>query len=275
VITHVEHVMGTAVSITVEPGSGDAAAAIADACAVLHAADETFSTFKAGSALSRHRLGELRAEDLPADMLEVLELSARAVRLTDGYFDPWAMPGGFDPTGLVKGWAAQRAVECLRHGGIAAAMVNAGGDIACFGPGPWRIGVRDPGDAERLICVADVAEAIATSGGYERPGELLDPHNHLPAARLVQATVIGEDLALADAYATALVVRGEQGLAMVEGTPYEAVIVTHDGRMLATPRFPIAAPRSHHAESVMEFQRPATQYAGLQRREPCVPVSGE
>ena len=151
------------------------------------------------------------------------------------------MPGGFDPTGLVKGWAAQRAVGCLRDAGMAAAMVNAGGDLACFGPAPWRIGVRDPGDAERLVCVADVTEAIATSGGYERPGELLDPHDRLPAARLVQATVVGEDLALADAYATALVVRGERGLAMVEGTPYEAVIVTHDGRMLATPGFPIAA----------------------------------
>jgi FAD:protein FMN transferase len=80
-----------------------------------------------------------------------------------------------------------------------------------------------------LICVAEVAIAIATSGGYERAGELLDPHDRRPAARLVQATVIGEDLALADAYATALVVRGEHDLATVEGTPYEAVIVTHDG----------------------------------------------
>ena len=53
--------------------------------------------------------------------------------------------------------------------------------------------------------------------------------------------MVGGDLALADAYATALVVRGERGLAMVDGTPYEAVIVTRDGRMLATPGFPIAA----------------------------------
>jgi thiamine biosynthesis lipoprotein len=241
VITHVEHVMGTAVSITVDPGSREPTAVIADACAVLHTADETFSTFKTGSALSRHRRGELRAEELPADLLEVLELSARAARLTGGYFDAWAMPGGFDPTGLVKGWAAERALRRLRDGGMVAAMVNAGGDIACFGPVPWRIGVRDPVDAERVVCVADVTEAIATSGGYERPGELLDPRYRLPAARLVQATVVGEDLALADAYATALVVRGEPGLAMVEGTPYEAVIVTHDSRMLATPGFPIAA----------------------------------
>jgi thiamine biosynthesis lipoprotein len=101
--------------------------------------------------------------------------------------------------------------------------------------------VRDPGDPERLVCVAEVDGAIATSGDYERPGELLDPHDRLPAARLAQATVVGGDLALADAYATGLVVRGERGLAMVDGTPYEAVIVTRDGRMLATPGFPVAA----------------------------------
>jgi thiamine biosynthesis lipoprotein len=110
-----------------------------------------------------------------------------------------------------------------------------------FRPGCLADRRTRPGRPERLVCIADVTEAIATSGGYERPGELLDPHDRLPAARLVQATVVGEDLALADAYATALVVRGERGLAMVEDTPYEAVIVTHDGRMLATPGFPIAA----------------------------------
>ena len=241
-ITHVEHVMGTAVSITVEPGPDDTEA-IAAACAVLHDADATFSTFKDGSLLSRHRRGELRSDELPPDLLEVLELSARAARLTGGYFDPWAMPGGVDPTGLVKGWAAQRALACLRDAGIEAAMVNAGGDIACFGPAPWRIGVRHPFDADRLVCVADVDDAIATSGGYERPGELLDPSDGQPALRLAQATVVGEDLALADAYATALAVRGEHGLGMLDGTPYEAVVVTHDGRMLATPGFPIAAPK--------------------------------
>jgi FAD:protein FMN transferase len=242
VITHVEHVMGTVVSITVDPAGGDSGRAILEACAVLHEADRTFSAFAAGSALSRHRRGELTADEVPADLLEVLELSARAVRLTGGLFDPWAMPGGVDPTGLVKGWAAERALEPLRHGATAA-MVNAGGDIACFGEVPWRIGVRDPRDAERLVCVADVESAIATSGGYERPGQLIDPRDGRPAARLAQATVVGESLALADAFATALAVCGERGLAMLDGMPCEAVIVTLDGRMLATRGFPLAAPR--------------------------------
>lgn len=244
-IGHTERVMGTVASFTVEPGElGDAAAreAIGGACRVLHAADAVFSTFRPDSPLSRLRRGEASAADLPSELLEVLELSARATRLTEGVFDPWAMPGGLDPTGLVKGWAAQRALDVLRDSGMAAAMVNAGGDIACFGPQPWRIGVRDPQSADRLVCVAEVAAAIATSGGYERPDEIVDPRSGAPAEALVQATVIGGDLALADAFATALMVAGEDGLTLLTAEPgYSALIVTGDGRMLATPQFPIAA----------------------------------
>jgi thiamine biosynthesis lipoprotein len=244
-IGHTERVMGTVASFTVEPGErgeGHARDAIGSACRVLHEADAVFSTFKPDSPLSRLRRGEAPADDLPPEVLEVLERSARATRLTQGAFDPWAMPGGVDPTGLVKGWAAQRALAELRQAGVEAAMVNAGGDIACFGPQPWRIGVRDPNSADRLVCVAEVSAAIATSGGYERPDEIVDPRSGRPADALTQATVIGDDLALADAFATALMVTGHDGLTLLAGEPgYSALIVTGDGRMLATARFPIAA----------------------------------
>jgi catechol 2,3-dioxygenase-like lactoylglutathione lyase family enzyme len=58
--------------------------------------------------------------------------------------------------------------------------------------------------------------------------------------RIGGASVVGHHLALADAYATALVLRGEPGPELVRGSPYEAVIVTLDGRMLASPGFPLA-----------------------------------
>jgi hypothetical protein len=58
---------------------------------------------------------------------------ARAEELTGGWFDAWAMPGGVDPTGLLKGWAAQRAADTLRAAGPPAAMDNAAGDIASDG----------------------------------------------------------------------------------------------------------------------------------------------
>jgi FAD:protein FMN transferase len=241
-IGHVERVMGTVVSLAASPGElgeAEAEAAIGRACRILHDADEMFSTFKPQSPLSRHRRGELAAQEMPAELFDVLELSARAVRLTGGAFNPWAMPGGVDPTGLVKGWAASRALDELRAAGVSAAMVNAGGDIACFGDEPWRIGVRDPHDADRLVCVAEVRSAIATSGGYERAGEIIDPRTGALAEALAQATVAGPSLSICDAYATALIVSGEQGLGMLE-PGYAAVIVTGDGRMLATPSFPLA-----------------------------------
>jgi thiamine biosynthesis lipoprotein len=247
-ITHVEQVMGTVASITIDPGGcgdAEAASALAGACQTLHDADAMFSTFRPDSALMRNRRGDLSAEEMPAQLLEVLELSARAVRLTGGAFDPWAMPDGFDPTGLVKGWAAQLAADELRNAGMAAAMVNAGGDIACFGPAPWRIGVRHPTDAQLLVCVAEVRTAIATSGGYERPGDILDPRSGRPAQSLTQATVTGPNLPLADAYATALIVCGADGLAALAQTGYNAVIVTAEGCMLATPGFPIAVTHVH------------------------------
>ena len=39
---------------------------------------------------------------------EVANLCADARDLTDGAFDPWSVPGSFDPSGYVKGWAASR-----------------------------------------------------------------------------------------------------------------------------------------------------------------------
>ena len=50
--------------------------------------------------------------------------------------------------------------------------------------------------------------AVATSGRYERGDHVLDPRTGLPATGLASVTVVGPDLAIADAYATAAVVLG-------------------------------------------------------------------
>src|SRR6266496_2207695 len=140
-------VMGTVVSFTVIPGGLAEAAVQASldaACGTLREADATFSLWDPRSPASRLRRGETRLDQVPAEVAEVLELCRTARAASRGWFDPWAVPGGFDPTGLVKGWAAKRALEVLRRAGAAAAMVNAGGDLAAFGcPGPgraWRAG---------------------------------------------------------------------------------------------------------------------------------------
>jgi thiamine biosynthesis lipoprotein len=101
--------------------------------AVLARADEVFSTWQPRSAVSRLRAGEITIAQAPAEVAGVLERCALARQLSDGWFDPWAMPGGVDPTGYVKGWAAQEALAAFSVPSIAGAMVNAAGDLASFG----------------------------------------------------------------------------------------------------------------------------------------------
>ncbi|MGH2907855.1 MAG: FAD:protein FMN transferase, partial [Solirubrobacteraceae bacterium] len=184
-----EPVMGTVVSFDVRPQglSGDATrAALRRACAALHDADACFSLYRADSPLSRLRRGELALGDAPEDIGEVLDHCRRVRELSGGWFDPWALPGGVDPTGLVKGWATERALRILEQAGVGAAMVNGAGDIAvCGRPAVdrrWRIGVRTPEASDRLSCVVEIDGAVATSGHYERGPHVLDPHTGEPAS---------------------------------------------------------------------------------------------
>jgi thiamine biosynthesis lipoprotein len=244
-LIHVEEAMGTTFSLRLEPGalqSDDAAAAIAGACRLLHEADDVFSTWNDASAISRLRRGELAVGDAPAEVAEVLDLCHRVGTLTDGLFDAWASPDGVDPTGIVKGWAIQRAAERLRDAGFAHVQVNGGGDIQLFG-GAQRIGVRSPDRVDLLACIVEVDGAIATSGLYERGGHLLDPRTGTAATGALSATVIGPELWLADALATALFIEGLPGLDRVAALDgYSALLIDADGSMRPSPGFPLIDP---------------------------------
>ena len=242
---HVEGAMGTMFSFRLEPGelpAADAAAAVAAACALLHRADDVFSTWSGDSVISRMRRGELALGDAPPEVAEVLDLCHRAARLTNGIFDAWASPEGVDPTGIVKGWAVQRAAELLRDAGFVTVNVNGAGDIQLFG-GTQRIGIRSPQRADLLACVVDVEGAIATSGLYERGDHLVDPRTGTAATGPQSATVVGPELWLADALATALFVEGLPGLnriAAIEG--HSAMLIDADGNMRPSPGFPLVDP---------------------------------
>jgi thiamine biosynthesis lipoprotein len=213
--------------------------------AVLARADEVFSTWQPRSAVSRLRAGEITIAQAPAEVAGVLERCALARQLSDGWFDPWAMPGGVDPTGYVKGWAAQEALAAFSVPSIAGAMVNAAGDLASFGGlgygRTFRVGITDPAAPRRLAAVVELSGAIATSGCYERGRHLIDPHSGRSAASVGSASVTGPDLGLADALATAAAVAGEPGLAFIEPIEgYEAFIIGLDGSRKWTEHFPFA-----------------------------------
>lgn len=246
IFRHAEPVMGTMVSFDIRPQGlpyEQTWSALGRACEVLHHADHVFSLYRSDSPLSRLRRGELGPADCPAEVPLVLELCERAFEQSCGWFDPWAVPGGVDPTGLVKGWAARQAAQVLRTAGVGAAMVNAAGDISVFGHPArgrrWRIGVRDPQAPDHLLCVVAAAGAVATSGQYERGPHVLDARTGAVASAALSATVCGPDLAFADAFATGLLAAGEEGLELLEPAGYEALIVLPDGGRRATDGFPL------------------------------------
>jgi len=250
-IHHLEDVMGTIVTIDVYSTAEVTGSELdvlhgqlARARAVLHHADEVFSTWQPHSPVSRLRRGEISLDQAPLEVAEVLRHCAAARELSHGWFDPWAMPGGADPTGYVKGWAAQRALAAFSAETISGAIVNAAGDIASFGglgdAQPFRIGIADPAAPRRLAAVIELTGAIATSGSYERGNHLIDPHSGEAISRAASASVTGPDLGLADALATALAVAGEPGLALIEPLDgYEALVIGFDGGKRWTERFPM------------------------------------
>lgn len=176
--THAEPVMGTVFSFTAVHGDlpPDAVrAALAAACRVLHHCDAVFSTWDPASPVSRFRRGEAALGQMPPEFPEVMRECRAAKEASGGWFDPWAMPGGFDPTGLVKGWATERALAELRGAGLAGALINGGGDVAVFGSPAdgqrWRVGIRHPWRADALACVIEVGQGPVTEERSLEPAE--------------------------------------------------------------------------------------------------------
>ena len=181
--------------------------------------DRDFSTYKDGSWVTRLRRGVVAIEDCPDDVRAVWDLCVVAKDLSDGAFDPWAVEGGFDPSGLVKGWAADRCADMLVAAGVPHVQVNAAGDLALRGGWfdsaseeikPWSIGVVNPTNTLEVVRVYEITDgAIATSGTYERGAHIHDPQTGMIAIGAASATVVGPLGWLCDAMATAVMVGGD------------------------------------------------------------------
>ncbi len=239
---HAEHVMGTVVSFDV-PVSARAGGSLEAAVRWLHWVDRVFSPYRPDSDISRLARGETSADACPPEVAEVLAAAARVSEESGGYFT--VTPGGrLDPSGYVKGWAAERAARMLSQAGSASHLVNAGGDVQCAGartPGePWRVGIADPLNPGGLaLVVAAQDRAVATAGVAERGAHILDPHTGRPARGLASLTITGPSLALADAYATAAFAMGpalaRDWTQSLDG--YGAFAITPDGQRWQTPGF--------------------------------------
>jgi thiamine biosynthesis lipoprotein len=126
-----------------------------------------------------------------------------------------------DLSAIAKGYAVDRVGELLEQGGIAAYMVEVGGEVRTRGRkldgSAWRIGLEQPivGKRQLQSVVQLENHCLATSGdyrnGYEWEGEWysheIDPETGRPAKYgVASVSVLGPSVMLADAYATAFMV---------------------------------------------------------------------
>ena len=149
------------------------------------------------------------------------------VTLVDGKIqkkDPRIM---LDCSAIAKGYGSDVVAKFLRSRGVTNFMVEIGGEIVISGVNsqrlPWKIGVTKPtddslsvsGEIQTVLNVTD--KAMATSGNYrnfyykggKKFAHTIDPKTGYPVQHsILSATVIANDCATADAYATSFMVMG-------------------------------------------------------------------
>ena len=219
----VRQIMGMPISIHVRGTDVDSPTVVFGVEAAfdrLRQADRLFSTYQPDSEISQIRRGELDPSQADPLVREVIVLCQQARELTEGAFtdqlpDDKGVPR-FDPTGLVKGWAADRAACRLAELPEASFCLNAGGDVvvgataAEAGDSPaelWRVGIEDPLDRSRIAEVVELSHGgVATSGTAARGAHLYDPGTQTFVGRTGSVSVVGPNLMWADVWATALFV---------------------------------------------------------------------
>jgi thiamine biosynthesis lipoprotein len=122
-----------------------------------------------------------------------------------------------------KGYAIERAVECLREAGVTRALVH-GGTSTAYGIGDWDLGIAEPRASvarsnpkseitnhkchDSAVSVSAVRGRSFTENGREY-GHVIDPRTGEPTAHTRLAAVWGPSPTDCDALSTALLVLGE------------------------------------------------------------------
>ncbi len=162
----------------------------------------------------------------------------RKVALTNGRIVKEHPQTLLDCSAIAKGYGCDIAAETLAKKGVTNYLVEIGGEVVAGGKSPkgkaWAIGISKPIDDRsgtinelQTIIKAD-GTGIATSGNYRNYREVngrkvahtIDPLTGYPVKHsLLSATVIADNCATADAYATAFMVTGtEKAIALCDST---------------------------------------------------------
>lgn len=236
-----ELIMGMPITVALDDSAADTGL-ISEILAYFRQIDETFSTYKPDSVVSRLDRGELELAECSAEVQAVFEGCEAAKQRTRGYFDI-NHHGHLDPSGYVKGYAIEQAAHLVGSRSVTNFFIEAGGDAQISGHGedgrPWRVGIKhphEPGSFAKVLRLTNCA--IATSGIYERGHHIYNPHTGLAVHDLVSLSVIGPSILEADVLATAAFAMGpEAGLRFLVTAGLEAYAITKTGQTLSTAGF--------------------------------------
>jgi FAD:protein FMN transferase len=184
--------LGTLVAIDAEADNGETSARALEAgYQAVRCVEQLMHPTRGGSDVARLNAFPRDLVSVHPWTFEVLELCMRLHELSDGVFDPCLpassgrmgdielvgdaevivyAPIQLDLGGIAKGYAVDRALEALRAEGCTGGLVNAGGDLAVFGPHPRRIMCRGS-DAGRVIELREAALATSVVCAAARPSE--------------------------------------------------------------------------------------------------------
>lgn len=148
-----------------------------------------------------------------------------------------------DLGGIAKGFAVDRAMDVMRDFEIPSALVNAGGNIAAFGPQEFMVAVRDPNCPSRTLCHVQLrSEALASSGARFDPVEcvsvegsaIINPANGEPVCAIAGATVRAPSCLIADALTKVVMIAGFASAPVLRQYGASALFVSAQGEIYTT-----------------------------------------
>ena len=154
--------------------------------------------------------------------------------------------------GIAQGYAVDVARQILLQRGITRALLDTG-EFSAKGnkshDQPWKVGIRDPRNAQTLACVVPLQErCLATSGDYETSftsdfahHHIFDPGSGDSPMELASVSVIADTGLQADGLSTAMMVLGaEKSLALATRLDnVDVLLIGKDGKQWHSPKFPL------------------------------------
>lgn len=203
----------------------------------------TAGAFDIGVAPALQEMGLLPgASDALASVSNIMP-TFEAIELLADHHVRFRHPLRIDLGGIAKGFAVDRAIEQLEYRGVRSAMVNAGGDLAAFGPDARVVHIRDPRSPGRLMCRIEVSnQALASSGCRFDPFQsadtadtaVIEPKTRMPARGAHGATVCAPSCMVADALTKVVMIAGKRAAAPLARFQASAIFVSTDGDIHTT-----------------------------------------